>query len=232
MEFSLPDIIFGRRWKAAAEWLPEGFRLRRIYTETLMMMKITLVAVILIILLLPLIFDKKTKLDRSKPGLGNARMPAAPRYKPPRYNGPKTDERINRMFAECQTLLRELGVPISNSISPTVMLNGRRRAFGICYWKGSGRKRNKFDFYIELSGYALNNTEKSLRSTLIHELIHTVPGGQCHTGEWKKWAKFVSEKTGYTISRCEGDETEEDRLNILNGGYAKGFEPYAPNPKK
>ena len=95
MEFSLPDIIFGRRWKAAAEWLPEGFRLRRIYTDTLMMMKITLVAVILIILLLPLIFDKKTKLDRSKPGLGNARMPAAPRYKPPRYNGPKTDERIN-----------------------------------------------------------------------------------------------------------------------------------------
>lgn len=29
----------------------------------------------------------------------------------------------------------------------------------------------------------LINTERQLRNTLIHELIHTVPGGQCHTGE-------------------------------------------------
>ena len=27
---------------------------------------------------------------------------------------------------------------------------------------------------------------------LIHELLHTVPNGHDHRGEWKKWAKYVS----------------------------------------
>ena len=38
--------------------------------------------------------------------------------------------------------------------------------------------------------------------------------------EWKKWAKYVSEKTGYTIKRCEGDETEEDLARFF-GTYVE-----------
>ena len=36
----------------------------------------------------------------------------------------------------------------------------------------------------------------------------------CHTGEWKKWAKYVSENTGYNIQRLSGDETEEDYARL------------------
>ena len=59
------------------------------------------------------------------------------------------------------------------------------------------------------------NTEKSLRNTLIHELIHTVPGGLCHTGEWRKWAKYVSERTEYNIKRLNGDKTYEDYQRLI-----------------
>ena len=59
--------------------------------------------------------------------------------------------------------------------------------------------------------------EKPLRKTLIHELLHTVPDGLRHTGEWKKWARYVSARTGYNIQRCDGDETEEDRKRLRNG---------------
>ena len=135
-----------------------------------------------------------------------------------KWDGPKTDARINRMLAESIALMKGLGVPISNSICPEVRLVGSHCKYGRCCSKGSLKRYSEYDYYIEISGHTLQNTEKSLRNTLIHELIHTVPDGMCHTGEWKKWAKYVSTKTGYNIKRLDGDETEED-LKRLEGEY-------------
>ena len=132
-----------------------------------------------------------------------------------KWDGPKTDA---RMLAESISLMKELGVPISDSICPEVRLVGSHCKYGRCCSKGSLKRYTEYDYYIEISGHTLHNTEKSLRNTLIHELIHTVPDGMCHTGEWKKWAKYVSAKTGYNIKRLDGDETEED-LKRLEGEY-------------
>jgi hypothetical protein len=80
------------------------------------------------------------------------------------------------------------------------------------------KRYNSYDYYIEISGHILQNTERSLRNTLIHELIHTVPEGLCHTGEWKRWAKFVSDKTGYEIQRIgSGDDSPEDIERLERG---------------
>lgn len=136
------------------------------------------------------------------------------------WKGPKTDARINRMLAECIELMKELGVPISDSICPEVILVGTHSYYGRCNPKGSLKRFTEFDYYIEISGHTLQNTEKSLRNTLIHELIHTVPDGMCHTGEWKKWAKYVSENTGYNIQRLDGDETEEDYARLIGTDVA------------
>jgi hypothetical protein len=120
----------------------------------------------------------------------------------PRHNAPKTDARINQMLAECTALLKELNVPVSSSVCPTVKLIGTRRTLGRCRLQ----KNSEYNYYIEISRYTLNNPEKSIRNTLIHELLHTVPDGMRHTGAWKKWAKYVSSKTGYTIQRLGGEE--------------------------
>ena len=136
------------------------------------------------------------------------------------WKGPKTDARINMMLAECIELMKELGVPISDSICPEVILVGTHSYYGRCNPKGSLKRFTEFDYYIEISGHTLQNTEKSLRNTLIHELIHTVPDGLCHTGEWKKWAKYVSEKTGYNIQRLSCDETEEDYARLVGTDVA------------
>lgn len=118
----------------------------------------------------------------------------------------KTDARINRMLAECTALLKELNVPVSNSVCPTVKLIGTRRTLGRCCKRGGNKSQSEYEYYIEISRYTLNNPEKSIRNTLIHELLHTVPDGMRHTGAWKKWAKYVSSKTGYTIQRLGGEE--------------------------
>lgn len=167
-----------------------------------MELKILLLLVIVLICLIPILYDPKPtpKVKRKRT------------YKP--WKGPKTDERINKMLAECIELMRELDVPISENICPEVTLTGSRRNYGRCCGKGTLKKYTEYDFYIEISGHTLENTEKSLRNTLIHELLHTVPGGLCHTGEWKKWAKYVSAKTGYNIQRLDGDETQEDQERL------------------
>lgn len=190
-----------------------------------MLIKVLLLLFLLFICILPILFDKKLTV-----GEGDTRYEEQhknrKRYKrnSPRYTGPKTDEKINRMLAKSIVLMKELGVPISSSICPEVTLNASHSYFGKCCSKGSKKKYSVYDFYIEISRFTLGNTERSLRNTLIHELLHTVPGGQCHTGEWKKWAKYVSAKTGYHISRCGcEDETESDLKNLQYEGNGKEF---------
>ena len=139
----------------------------------------------------------------------------------PRHNGqnawqkpsakkknPKTDPRINKMLAECTALLKELNVPISSSVCPTVKLIGTRRTLGRCCKREGSKSHSEYEYYIEISRYTLNNPEKSIRNTLIHELLHTVPDGMRHTGAWKKWAKYVSSKTGYTIQRLANEKND------------------------
>ena len=103
---------------------------------------------------------------------------------------------------------KELNVPISSSVCPTVKLIGTRRTLGRCCAKGSRKKYTEYDYYIEISRNTLNNPEKSIRNTIIHELLHTVPDGMRHTGAWKKWAKYVSQKTGHTIQRLAENKNE------------------------
>ena len=185
-----------------------------------------LICALCVIFITPSVFEtpKDTRTGHRK----NEPRSNKPKYTPTqtsnKWDGPKTDARINRMLAECIILLKNLNVPISNSICPTVKLIGSRRTLGRCCAKGSRKKYTEYDFYIEMSGHILQNTEKSLRSVLIHELLHTMPEGYDHRGEWKKWAKYVSEKTGYNIKRCEGDETEED--------LARFFGTYVENQSK
>lgn len=182
-----------------------------------MLIRVLVLVLLFTLTLLPVFFDSK----RKEPGNVSEELELVrreyPRNTRRRWKGPKTDERINRMLAESIALLKGLGVPVSESVCPEVTLKGFRSCYGRCCPKGSLKGYTEYDFYIEISGYTLGNTEKSLRNTLIHELIHTVPGGDSHTGEWKKWARFVSEKTGYQIRRYDGDETEQDKANLRCG---------------
>ena len=181
-----------------------------------MLLKILYLLPLVLLCLLPILLDGKLKVEGSESD-DIERI----KHKWPRWKGPKTDERINRMLAESIELLKGLGVPISNSIAPEVKLTSAHSYYGMCCPKGSRKYCTDYEYYIEISGFTLENTEKSLRNTLIHELIHTVPGGLCHTGEWKKWAKFVSEKTGYNIQHYGGDETAKDEERLRFYGHTK-----------
>ena len=166
---------------------------------------IILLSALCIILIRPSLFETGNDTVNRTRRNTHKQNPAKPSNK---WDGPKTDTRINQMLAECITLLKNMNVPISNSICPTVKLIGSRRTLGRCCAKGSRKKYTEYDYYIEISGHTINNPKKSLQNTIIHELLHTVPHGMCHTGEWKKWAKYVSQKTGHTIQRLAENKNE------------------------
>lgn len=54
-----------------------------------------------------------------------------------KWDGPKTDAQINRMLAESISLMKELGVPISDSICPEVRLVGSHCKYRRCCREGS-----------------------------------------------------------------------------------------------
>ena len=122
---------------------------------------------------------------------------------------------VDTILSECITLLTELGVPISGSISPDIQLNDAQSGLGMCWIQGSREGMNGYDYYIEIPRKALLFAEESVRNILIHELLHTVPGGCCRSGEWYRWAAFVNDKTSYDLQPDGDDATEGERHNVL-----------------
>lgn len=123
---------------------------------------------------------------------------------------------VDRLFAECRNTLKEIGVPISESISPQVDIRHGKSYLGKCCFDARVYYKSDYDFVIIVSDHYLKNGKKELENTLYHELIHTVPGGKNHTGPWKKWAKFVSEKTGHKIQRLFYSDDDKLKKAILN----------------
>ena len=71
------------------------------------------------------------------------------------------DKKAHISRGKVQRLMKELGVPISENICPEVTLTGSHCSYGRCCRKGSLKKYNEYEFYIEISGHTLGNTEKS-----------------------------------------------------------------------
>jgi len=107
--------------------------------------------------------------------------------------------------------LVRIGIPISRDICPEIRFSKATSWYGLC-------ERNKihdgrmYNFRICISGYHLHNDERSIRNTLIHELLHTCPGCQNHGLKWKTYANLVKGELGYDIRRCGGDKGKSDAL--------------------
>lgn len=54
--------------------------------------------------------------------------------------------------------------------------------------------------------------ENEIKNTIIHEILHTFPNCQCHTGEWKRRAIIVKKHLGYDITRTSHKELEASVL--------------------
>ena len=93
-----------------------------------------------------------------------------------------------------------LGIPVSDKISPHIVINKRAvRRFGCCKKQGE-------TYIIELSEILADAPEISCMQTIAHELIHTCPGCMNHGETFKKYADKMNREYGYEISRTNSRE--------------------------
>lgn len=108
---------------------------------------------------------------------------------------------LSKYFVECKKELDGIGIPYSKNImSCTVNYRAKSR------WGQCRRRGGTYSINISNRLLADNVPAKSLKQTIIHELLHTCPGCMKHTGDWKKWADVVNRKLGYHVSRLSSAE--------------------------
>ena len=79
---------------------------------------------------------------------------------------------------------------------------------------GNARRIIGDNWLIKINLNMLN--EEEVKNTIIHEILHTYPDCQCHTGEWKRRANIVKRKLGYDITRTSSKELD---LSITKPKY-------------
>lgn len=143
------------------------------------------------------------------------------------------EEKLNRLYKECIKELGSIGINILNEqimgkIDIKISTRSKKR-YGCCKQEEpdyrskqverKGYKRiiryHKYNkHHIEISSWVMELEESIIKNTMIHELIHCIPYCNNHGKEFKKYAKFISEKLGYDITRVGNKKQDYEKSNI------------------
>lgn len=107
---------------------------------------------------------------------------------------------LMRYANECLEMLDAIHIPYGNVVDWKINTRAKSR-WGLC-------KRTGSLFKIEISDRLLSEEcdENGLINTILHELLHTVPGCFNHGSTWKEMARRVYKEYGIEIKREESAE--------------------------
>lgn len=114
-----------------------------------------------------------------------------------------------RLRQECLKEVIAAGITPGNIIKWEINRRAKKR-WGQC-------SRDAKGFYtIQIAAQLLEDdrvSEKACKETIIHEILHSCPECNGHTGKWKEYADKMNKIYGYNIKRT-------------TSGEEKGVEPY------
>lgn len=119
---------------------------------------------------------------------------------------------LRKLVAECETDLASLGIQCG-SVSDWQINTRAKHRWGLCKRNPDG------SFLISISAALLIDSvsDQAAKNTILHELLHTVPGCFSHTEKWLRLANKVNHRLPhYTIKRTTSAEE-------------KGIAPGTPN---
>ena len=107
---------------------------------------------------------------------------------------------VNELLRQVIAEAKALKIPVSDNISPQVVINRRAKTrFGCCKKVGGG-------FVIELSERVAEAGETACKTVLAHEILHSCYGCMSHGARWKSYAAKMNAAYGYDISRASKSE--------------------------
>lgn len=112
---------------------------------------------------------------------------------------------FDRLLQECKEEIKDI-VPFRKTSSKVFLLNKRnKRTLGRCY-----KNSESTFFVIYLNPKMYDMSEKLIKETLIHELIHTAERCFDHKYMFQAYADKVSRILGYNIeTKCTSDEWQQ-----------------------
>ena len=112
---------------------------------------------------------------------------------------------FDRLLQECKEEIKDI-VPFRETSPRVLLLNKRnKRTLGRCH-----RNLGSTYFTIYLNPKMYDMSEKLIKETLIHELIHTAERCFDHKYMFQAYANKVSRILGYNIeTKCTSDEWQQ-----------------------
>lgn len=109
---------------------------------------------------------------------------------------------LNKVAKQCMEELASINIGDGFENVLEIKVNTRaKKRWGQC-------RRVRGFYYININADLLDESTdlSGLKSTIIHELLHTLPGCLNHGATWNSYASKVNRELGYNIKRCSSDE--------------------------
>lgn len=124
-----------------------------------------------------------------------------------------------KLAVECMNELDAIGVKYGNVVEWKVNTRAKKR-WGQCRYRISTN-----DYSINISNELLadNVSDRAVKDTIFHELIHTVDGCMNHGIKWQNIADLVNDCYGYNIKRCTSENEKGVKLTRTEKIYKYQF---------
>lgn len=126
------------------------------------------------------------------------------------------NEKLMRLVKECENELKSISLDtkLNKRITYEVNYKAKKRLGQCCY--------NGLDYVtINISSWLLESfSDKDVKNTIMHEIIHTFDDCNNHGSEWQRYANMVNRCLGYNIKRlcninelCKRNDIDIDTFN-------------------
>lgn len=148
------------------------------------------------------------------------------------------EEKLERLYEECIQELEGAGLKILDNdeigeIDIHIAKRNNKR-YACCKQENPNSKYyhiknhkivyDSFDkHHIEVSRWVMDLEEKLIKNTIFHEIIHCFPFCNNHGKTFKKYAKWIEDKLGYSIQTVGNKEEDYAKSNLI---YQKEEEKY------
>lgn len=114
---------------------------------------------------------------------------------------------LQKLFMKCINELKVIDIPFSSNIIKVAANSRLSSTYGRC--KRTRNSNGTFDYQIEIASFLLNDNlpDKVVRSTIMHEIVHTCNGCFDHGKLFHKYGEIISdcydvEITTYVSKEC------------------------------
>lgn len=127
--------------------------------------------------------------------------------------------KLETLYNECLDELNKIGINTKEYNICLEVKKGRTKTYGMCvksepdknseYYEKGKKKYLKYNKHtIQISSWVLELKDSIIKNTIMHEIVHCLPGAGNHGIVFKKIAKVINMKLGYNISRLGNKEQD------------------------